>query len=95
MKRRKQHIESTTKRIAIVCAVAAIFTATPYSIQISKRAGIAVAANQAEAVIGRPATAGSVAGVARCTTRRHIHAHGAYYHHPYGRAWVNGVRVCR
>lgn len=35
--------------------------------------------NEAGAVVGRPATPGSVAGVARRTTRRTIRRRGAYY----------------
>jgi hypothetical protein len=67
-----------------------ILSPMPYSIEPSKTSGIIIAPDQAQAVIGRPLTPGSVAGVARRTMRRH-HYSG---HHC---VWVvvNGVRVCR
>jgi hypothetical protein len=84
-----------TKRIMLICAMATMFSVTPYSIEGSKTTGIAINADQAQAIIGRPLTPGSVAGVARRTARRHH-----YYRHHTGRhhcVWVvvSGVRVCR
>lgn len=79
-------MKAAVNKIAIVCSVAAIFAIMPYSTQISKQTGVTVAANQAQARIGRPLTPMSVAGVARRTTRRHVYGHAAYYaHHPYYR----------
>ena len=80
-----------SKGIALIIAMATMFSVTPYSIEVSKTTGIAVNADQAQAVIGRPLTPGSVAGVARRTARRH------HYYGPHHCVWVvvNGVRVCR
>jgi len=84
-------------RSALICATAAVFTAAPYSIRTSNETAIAVVADQAQARVGRPATPGSVAGVARRTTRRTVRRHmyhGAPYYHHHGCAYVRGVRVC-
>lgn len=89
-------MKSMISKLAIVCATAAVLTVEPYSVQFSQPTGITVAADQAQAIIGRPATPGSVAGVARRTTRRHMY--GAYgYYRPHHCVWVvvNGARVCR
>jgi hypothetical protein len=80
-----------SKTIVLICAMAAMFSVTPYSIEVSKTTGIVVTADQAQAVIGRPLTPGSVAGVARRTARRHHY----YGHHHCVWVVVNGVRVCR
>jgi hypothetical protein len=79
-----------SKKPVLICAMAMILSAMPYSIEPSKTSGAIIALDQAHAVIGRPLTPGSVAGVARRTTRRHHYGH----HHC---VWVvvNGVRVCR
>jgi hypothetical protein len=85
-----------TEKSLLICAIAIVLSVVPYSIDASRIGGITIDADQAQAVIGRPLTPGSVAGVARRTARRH-----AYYgHHYYGHhhcVWVvvNGVRVCR
>jgi hypothetical protein len=78
-----------SKNITLVCAVAAMLSALPFSIEASKTSGIGIAANQAHAIIGRPLTPGSVAGVARRTARRH------HYNDLHHCVWVNGVHVCR
>jgi len=81
-----------SKRIILICAMATIFSVTPYSFEGSK---FAINADQAQAVIGRPLTPGSVAGVARRTARRHhYYGHHTGHHHC---VWVvvSGVRVCR
>jgi hypothetical protein len=78
-----------SKKIALICAIAAMLSVTPYSIEASKEAGIAIAADQAHARVGRPLTPGSVAGVARRTTRRTVARHACVW------VWVNGVHVCR
>jgi hypothetical protein len=82
-------------KIALICAIATILSAMPYSIEASRTAGIIIAADQAQAIIGRPLTPGSVAGVARRTARRH-HYYGHHYgHHHCVWVVVSGVRVCR
>jgi len=78
-------------RASKICTIATILCVMPYSIQATKTAGIIIAADQAQAVIGRPLTPGSVAGVARRTARRHHY----YGHHQCVMVWVNGVHVCR
>jgi hypothetical protein len=77
-----------------ICAIAVVLSAMPYSIEASKTAGIIIAANTAQAVIGRPLTPGSVAGVARRTARRH-HYYGHYGHHHCVWVVVSGARVRR
>jgi len=85
-------------KLVSFCAISAILCAMPYSFEVSKTSGIAVIADQALARVGRPLTPGSVAGVARRTTRRtiarHSYHHGHHHHHC---VWivVSGVRVCR
>jgi hypothetical protein len=83
-----------SKKITLVCAIATVFSAMPFSIEASKTTGLTIAADQAHAVIGRPLTPGSVAGVARRTARRH-HYYGHHYGHHCVWVVVNGVRVCR
>jgi hypothetical protein len=77
-----------SKKIALACAAAAMLSVMPYSIEGSKLTGITIAADQAQAVIGRPLTPGSAAGVARRTTRRVVRRHCV-------RVLVHGVYVCR
>jgi hypothetical protein len=81
-------------KTVIICAASAIMMVTPYSVRVSRQTGVTLGANQAEAVIGRPATPLSAAGVARRTTRRHLYHH--HYAHPHC-VWVvvHGARVCR
>jgi len=85
----------TSKKIVLICATATLLSMMPYSIEASKTVGIGIgiAADQAQARVGRPLTPGSVAGVARRTTRRTVARHAYYGHHHC--AWINGVRVCR
>jgi len=75
------------------CAVAVVLAAIPYSVELSKTTGITVNSFQAHAVVGRPLTPLSAAGVARRTTRRHLYYHG--HHHRCVMVWVHGVHVCR
>jgi len=82
-----------SKEIVLICATASMLSVTPYSIGASNNAGIGIAAEQAQARLGRPLTPGSVAGVARRTTRRTVARHSYYGHHHC--AWINGVHVCR
>jgi hypothetical protein len=81
-----------SKTLAKACAIAMTLSTIPYSIDASKTTGFTVSADQAQAVIGRPLTPGSVAGVARRTARRH-HYYG--HHHGCVMVWVHGVHVCR
>jgi hypothetical protein len=63
---------------------AALLCAAPVSLYWSPAGTIAVAVDQAQARIGRPATPMSVAGVNRRINRRAYYgaaAGGAYYHH--------------
>lgn len=83
-----------SRKIKLACAIATTLSAMPFSIDASKTSGLTIAADQAHAVIGRPLTPGSVAGVARRTARRH-HYYGHHYGHHCGWVVVNGVRVCR
>jgi hypothetical protein len=83
-----------SKKITLVCAIATVLSVMPFSIEASKTTGLTIAADQAHAVIGRPLTPGSVAGVARRTARRH-HYYGHHYGHHCVWVVVNGVRVCR
>jgi hypothetical protein len=79
-------------KIAIIGAAAAVLSVLPYSMRPSKQTGLTISGDEAQAVIGRPLTPGSVAGVARRTARRHYN----YGHHRHCvRVWVNGVHVCR
>jgi hypothetical protein len=82
-----------SKKIALVCVTVTMLSAMPFSIEVSNTHGVTIAADQAQARVGRPLTPGSVAGVARRTTRRTIARHSYYGHHHC--AWVNGVHVCR
>jgi hypothetical protein len=84
-------MQKMMSKIAIICAAATVLSVIPYSMRVSKQTGITISGDQAQAVIGRPLTPGSVAGVARRTARRHYY----YGHHHCVWVWVNGVRVCR
>lgn len=70
------------KRIVVT---ALIITALPYSLSLSEHTGIALSNNEAQAVIGRPATPRSFAGAARRAYRRGYYYHGGYYARPYVR----------
>jgi hypothetical protein len=58
------------KKLAILSAAVGLFCGLPLSIEWSQTNGPALSVNSAEARVGRPRTATSVAGVARRTTRR-------------------------
>jgi len=63
------------KKISMVAAAilgAALFSSTPISIGQSLDKGLSVAVNSAQAEVGRPLTAGSVAGVHRRHARRAV-----------------------
>ena len=68
------------KKLAIIGSTlicSAILCAVPGSLRVSQEAVVSVALDTADARVGRPATPGSVAGVARRTTRRAVR-HCAY-----------------
>ena len=60
------------------------------SIQWTEGSGVTVSVDAAQARVGRPLTPGSVAGVARRTTRRAVVGAPACV-----RVLVNGAYVCR
>jgi hypothetical protein len=63
------------KKLAIIGTTllgSTILCAVPVSLHVSQEAVVSVALNTADARVGRPATPGSVAGVARRTTRRAV-----------------------
>jgi len=66
-------------QLALTGTAAALLTAVPVSIELSRSGateldatGIGLKIDTAEAVVGRPATPRSAAGVARRTTRRAV-----------------------
>jgi hypothetical protein len=62
------------KKVMVVGVIlaAAILSAAPVSLNWSADKGLSVSQDQANAIVGRPATPRSVAGVARRTERRAI-----------------------
>ena len=63
------------KKLTLLGAIllgAATFSVSPVSLSWSPDQGVSVSQDKAYAVVGRPATPGSVAGVARRTTRRAV-----------------------
>ena len=63
------------KKLAIIgttLLASTILCAVPVSLHVSQETVVSVALNTADARVGRPATPGSVAGVARRTTRRAV-----------------------
>jgi hypothetical protein len=81
------------RRLTIVVAAAALLCGVPFSFDWSQEKGVSLSLDSAQAVVGRPLTPGSVAGVARRTARRNAFAAtpGAACHF----VIVNGVRVRR
>ena len=68
------------KKLAIIGTTligSTMLCAVPFSLQVSQEAVVSVALDTAQARVGRPATPGSVAGVARRSTRRAVR-HCAY-----------------
>ena len=53
-----------------IIGAAALLTAVPYSLQWSPEKSVALSLDRADARVGHPATATSVAGVARRANRR-------------------------
>jgi hypothetical protein len=62
---------------------ACILCATPLSLRLSPEGSLALSVDSASAVIGRPLTPGSVAGVHRRAHRR-AYRHGYYGNYGYG-----------
>jgi hypothetical protein len=79
----------------IAIGIASLLGAAPLSLEWLPQSGLALSLNSAQARVGRPLTPGSVAGVARRTTRRTVRRHAYYGHHHCVWVWVNGVHVCR
>jgi hypothetical protein len=70
-------MRKTALVVATVIA-AAVLSAAPISVKWSAEKNLSVSQDKALAIVGRPATPRSVAGVARRTARRHYR-----YHHYY------------
>jgi hypothetical protein len=69
---------TTMKQVVLIVATLAagtILSAAPISLYWSTREGVSVSQDKALAIVGRPATPASVAGVARRTTRRAVRRH--------------------
>lgn len=85
-----------TRRRSKLAAIAAAATAMVLADSIDSIAPFAGFVSEAHAVLGRPATPGSVAGVARRTTRRVIRRSAIYVNTlpaACARVTVNGVAV--
>ena len=70
--------ENVMKKISVIAATlvgAAVLWAAPISLHQSRDAGLSLSVDKAQAVIGRPLSAGSVAGVHRRANRR-AYRHG-------------------
>ena len=85
------------KKISVIAATlvaAAVLCAAPISLHLSQDKGVSLSVDKARAVIGRPLTPGSIAGVHRRHERRAYRrgyyggGYGAYgyRHHPYAAA---------
>ena len=71
--------ENVMKKISVIAATlvgAAVLWAAPISLHQSRDTGLSLSVDKAQAVIGRPLSAGSVAGV-------HRRAHRRAYRHGY------------
>jgi uncharacterized membrane protein (UPF0136 family) len=70
--------ENVMKKISVIAATlvgAAVLWAAPISLHQSQDKGLSLSVDKAQAVIGRPLSAGSVAGVHRRANRR-AYRHG-------------------
>ena len=71
-----------TSVIGATLVAAAMLCAAPISLQLSQGIGLSLSVNKAGAVVGRPLTPGSVAGVHRRHHRRHgYYNHGHHYNY--------------
>lgn len=71
------------KRLALITSTV-VFIAAPFSVHWTPEKSVSLALDSAQAVIGRPLTPGSVAGVHRRVHRRaarryYYHGHWVYY----------------
>jgi hypothetical protein len=77
------------KKISVIGATllgAAMLCAAPISLHLSQDKGLSLSVDKARAVIGRPLTPGSVAGVHRRYERR-AYRRGSYGHGYYGQGY--------
>jgi hypothetical protein len=71
-------MRSASVKLALIGTIAMLLCATPISLELDPWASKdhaslnVIRVDSAQAVVGRPATPGSVAGVARRTTRRAV-----------------------
>jgi hypothetical protein len=81
------------RKRSITVVAAALLCGAPFSLDWSPENGVSLSLDSAQAVVGRPLSPGSVAGVARRTARRNafVATPGVVCHH----VWVNGARVRR
>ena len=81
------------KKISVIGATlvaAAMLCAAPISLQLSQDKGLSLSVDKAGAVVGRPLTPGSVAGVHRRHHRRHgYYNHGHHYNYNYNGHYYN------
>ena len=77
-----------TSVIGATLVAAAMLCAAPISFQLSQDKGLSLSVDKAGAVVGRPLTPGSIAGVHRRHERREYrrgsYDHGSYGHGYYG-----------
>ena len=79
-----------TSVIGATLVAAAMLCAAPISLQLSQDKGLSLSVNKAGAVVGRPLTPGSVAGVHRRHHRRHgYYNHGHHYNYNYNGHYYN------
>lgn len=69
---KKRERAMTKTKLIIVGISAALLCGAPLSFDWSSEKGLSLSVDAAQARVGRPATPGSVAGVARRTTRRTV-----------------------
>ena len=77
------------KKISVIGATlvaAAALCAAPISLHLTQDKGLSLSVDKAGAVIGRPLTPGSIAGVHRRQERRGYYGQGYYGHAYYGHA---------
>ena len=83
------------KKISVIAATlvaAAVLCAAPISIHLSQDKGVSLSVDKARAVIGRPLTPGSIAGVHRRVERRGYRRgyYGGGYGYGYRRGYYGG-----
>ena len=79
-----------TSVMGATLVAAAMLCAAPISLQLSQDKGLSLSVNKAGAVVGRPLTPGSVAGVHRRHHRRHgYYNHGHHYNYNYNGHYYN------